>query len=154
IENWKTYLTWHLVRAASPLLPQAYVDADFDFYSKTLRGAEAIKPRWRRCTEMVDAELKDALGRKYVERTFPADSKERTLAMVRQLEKALEQDILGLSWMTEATKKRAVEKLHAITNKIGYPESWRDYSSVNIVRGDAVGNSMRASEYEIAYQLR
>ncbi|MCW5979249.1 MAG: M13 family metallopeptidase [Bryobacteraceae bacterium] len=153
LDNWKVYLTWHLVRAAAPLLPQAFVNADFDFYSKTLRGAEEIKPRWKRCTEMVDAELGEALGREYVERAYPAESKQRTLAMVRAIEKALEKDIQQLSWMTEATKNKALEKLHAITNKIGYPEKWRDYGPVSIVRGDALGNSMRASAYETQYQL-
>jgi endothelin-converting enzyme/putative endopeptidase len=153
LDSWKTYLTWHLVRAASPLLPQAFVDANFDFYSKTLRGAEQIKPRWKRCTEMTDAELGEALGQKYVERAFPPDAKKQTLEMVRAIEKGLERDILELDWMTDVTKKRALEKLHAITNKIGYPEKWRDYSSLKIVRGDAVGNSMRATAHDTAYEL-
>lgn len=153
LEDWKTYLTWHLVRAASPLLTQEFVKADFDFYSKTLRGAEEIKPRWKRCIEMVDGELGEALGKEYVARAFPPESKQRTLTMVGGIDKALEADIQQVDWMTETTKKRALEKLHAITNKIGYPERWRDYSSVKIVRGDAVGNSIRASAYQFDYQL-
>ena len=153
LDSLKTYLTWHLVRAASPLLPQPFVDADFNFYSKTLRGAEEIKPRWKRCVEMTDAELGEALGQKYVERAFPADAKSRTLEMVKAIEKGLEKDIRELDWMTDATKNRAIEKLHAITNKIGYPDKWRDYSALKIVRGDAAGNSMRATAHDTNYKL-
>jgi endothelin-converting enzyme/putative endopeptidase len=102
---------------------------------------------------MVDAELGEALGQKYVERTFPPDSKQRTLEMVRGIERALEKDIAQLSWMTDATRKRALQKLHAITNKIGYPEKWRDYSKLNIVPGDAIGNSMRATAHLVDYEL-
>jgi putative endopeptidase len=153
LEDWKTYLTWHLVHAASPLLPAPFVEARFDFYGRTLTGAKQLRPRWKRCVDFTDGDLGEALGQKYVELTFGAAGKERTLRMVKALEQALGQDIRQLDWMTPATKEKALEKLHAITNKIGYPDHWRDYSSVRIVRNDALGNDERATEFEFNRQL-
>jgi endothelin-converting enzyme/putative endopeptidase len=101
----------------------------------------------------VDGDLGEALGQKYVESTFGAEGKERTLQMVRGIEKSLEKDIAELSWMTPQTKQKAVAKLHAVANKIGYPDKWRDYSAVKIARGDALGNSQRASDFEFHRQL-
>ncbi len=149
----KTYLTWHLLHSEAPLLPAGFVDENFNFYTKTLTGAKEERPRWKRCVSYADGELGEALGRRYVEQTFGAQGKERTLTMVRAIEKALGEDIEKLDWMTPATKAKALEKLHAITNKIGYPEKWRDYSSVTIVRGDAIGNSERATKFEFKRQL-
>jgi endothelin-converting enzyme/putative endopeptidase len=151
--DWQTYLTWHLLHNAAPLLPSGFVYENFSFYGKTLTGAKELRPRWKRCTDLADNELGEALGRKYVERTFGREGKERTLNMVRALEKALERDIRDLPWMTADTKKKALEKLHTIANKIGYPDQWRDYSSVRIAKGDALGNSARASRFEFARQL-
>lgn len=153
LDAWKTYLTWHLVHSQAPLLPSAFVNENFNFYGKILTGAKELRPRWKRCVSFADNELGDALGQKYVERTFGAEGKQRTLKMVRALEAALGQDIQNLSWMTPATRQKAIEKLHAIANKIGYPEKWRDYSTVKIVRGDALGNSERASAFEFHRQL-
>jgi putative endopeptidase len=151
--EWKTYLAWHAVHAAEPFLPDAFVNARFDFYGRALTGAKELMPRWKRCVAYTDADLGEALGRKYVELTFGAQGKERTLKMVEALEKALGQDVEQLDWMTPATKQKALEKLHAITNKIGYPDKWRDYSSVAIVRGDALGNDERATVFEFRRQL-
>ncbi len=153
LDDWKTYLRWHLVRAAAPLLPTPFVNEDFNFYRKVLTGAKELRPRWKRCVDFTDGELGEALGQKYVEKTFGAQGKERTLQMVQALEKALAEDLNELAWMTPTTKEQALKKLHAITNKIGYPGKWRDYSSVKIVRGDALGNSQRASEFEFQRQL-
>ena len=153
VDDWKVYLTWHLVHSQAPLLPSAFVNENFNFYGKILTGAKELRPRWKRCVSMVDSDLGEALGQKYVERTFGVEGKERTLQMVHALENALGKDIGGLDWMTPATKKKALEKLHAITNKIGYPDKWRDYSSVNIVRGDALGNSQRATAFEFHREL-
>jgi len=153
IERWKTYLRWQLVRARAALLPKAFVDQDFAFYGKTLTGALELKPRWKRCVEFADGQLGEALGRRYVERTFGEEGKKRTLEMVHALEKALAQDIAALDWMTPATKKEAQRKLDAITNKIGYPDNWRDYSSLAIVRGDAAGNAARADAFESKRQI-
>ncbi|MCU1259686.1 MAG: Endothelin-converting enzyme 1 [Bryobacterales bacterium] len=149
----KTYLDWHYVHTEAALLPKAFVDENFNFYSKTLTGAKEQRPRWKRCVSYTDGELGEALGRRYVDQTFGADGKERALKMVHALEQSLGQDIEKLDWMTPETKVKALEKLHAITNKIGYPEKWRDYSSVSIVRGDAIGNSERATKFEFKRQL-
>jgi putative endopeptidase len=153
LDNWRTYLTWRLLHSSAPLLPAPFVEENFNFYGKILTGAKELRPRWKRCVSMVDDELGEALGRKYVEKTFGAGSKERMLKLVDAIERALAEDLKSLDWMTPATKQRALEKLHAVTNKIGYPDKWRDYSSVRIVRGDALGNSIRASEFEVGYEL-
>ena len=153
LADWKTYLTWHLVHAEARILPTAFVTENFDYFGTTLTGAKEIRPRWKRCVDFTDAELGEALGQKFVERTFGKQGKERTLAMVQALEKALGEDIQGLSWMSPATKQQAAIKLHAIANKIGYPDKWRDYSSITIKRDDPVGNDLRADEFEFQRQL-
>ncbi len=153
LDDWKTYLTWHVLHSEAVLLPEPFVQEDFNFYGKTLTGATELRPRWKRCVDYTDNQLGEALGRKFVERTFGAEGKERTLKMVDALEKALAEDLRTISWMTPATKEKALVKLKAITNKIGYPEKWRDYSSVTIRRDDAIGNSDRASAFEFQRQL-
>jgi predicted metalloendopeptidase len=131
----------------------AFVNEDFNFFGKTLTGAKELRPRWKRCTTSTNGDLGEALGKAYVDQTFPPDAKERTLKMVRALEAALQKDIEGLDWMTEPTKKQALIKLAAIENKIGYPNKWRDYSTLQIIRGDALGNSLRANNFETHRQL-
>ncbi|HEX4495453.1 MAG TPA: M13 family metallopeptidase [Thermoanaerobaculia bacterium] len=148
LDDWKAYLRWQTVRDAAPLLPAAFVNENFNFYDKTLNGTKELRPRWKRCVEFTDRELGEALGQRYVETNFGAEGKERMSKMVVALESALDRDIRDLSWMTDETKKRALEKRVAIANKIGYPDHWRDYSPVKIVRGDALGNSERTSEFE------
>ena len=149
----KTYLRWHLVSALAPMLPRAFVLENFDFYGKKLSGQKELRARWKRCVQSTDHNLGEALGQIYVERTFGAEGKARTLAMVKDIESAMEQDIKQLSWMSDATKKRALEKLHAVANKIGYPDKWRDYSTYNVVPGDALGNWIRGSEFESRRQI-
>jgi len=153
LNDWKTYLTWHLLHSEAALLPTAFAKESFDFFGKTLTGAEEMRPRWKRCTDFTDRDLGEALGRAFVERTFGAEGKERTLQMVAALEKALGEDIEKLPWMTAATKEQALVKLKAITNKIGYPEHWRDYGAVAIWVDDPLGNHMRASAFEFQRQL-
>jgi len=153
LDDWKVYLKWHALHSQAPVLPTAFLKENFDFYGKTLSGTQQMRPRWKRCVDFTDHQLGEALGKKYVERTFGAEGKERTLKMVHALETAMGQGIEKLSWMTPATKKEALIKLHAITNKIGYPEKWRDYSSVTIKRDDAMGNAFRADEFEFQRQL-
>ena len=153
LDDWKAYLTWHLVHTEAPLLSRAFVDENFDFYGKFLTGAQELRPRWKRCVQFVDGDLGEALGQKYVERTFGVEGKERTLQMVQTIEGALGKDLMALDWMSPATKQKAIEKLHAITNKIGYPDKWRDYSSVKVARDDAVGNDQRATQFEFQRQL-
>jgi endothelin-converting enzyme/putative endopeptidase len=154
LDHWKIYLTWHLVHASVHFLPAPFVNADFDFYGRILTGAKELRPRWKRCVSYTDDDLGEALGRKYVERTFGAEGKQRTLKMVQALEKALAADIRQVAWMSPSTRQKAIEKLHAIANKIGYPDQWRDYSSVLIVRGDPLGNDRRATEFEFQRQIR
>jgi putative endopeptidase len=153
LDDVKTYITWHYVMAASQLLPRAFVDESFDFYWRVLRGQKEQRPRWKRCVMFTDSDLGEALGQKYVEVTFGGNAKERMLKLVAGLEKALERDIQQIDWMTPATRKRALEKLHAVTEKIGYPDKWRDYSPLEIRAGDALGNSHRANTFEFQRQL-
>jgi endothelin-converting enzyme/putative endopeptidase len=153
LDDWKTYLIWHTLHSEVPALPTSFLNENFDFYGKTLTGTQEMRPRWKRCVDYTDSQLGEALGRKYVEKTFGAQGKERTLKMVAAIEKAMGEDIDKLTWMTPATKKEALTKLHAITNKIGYPEKWRDYSSVIIKRDDYIGNAYHADEFEFQRQL-
>ncbi len=153
LDDWKTYLRWHVVHSHAPVLPAAFVNENFNFFSKTLQGTKELPPRWKRCVRMASADLGEAIGQKYVEATFGSGSKERMLKMVNALEASLGEDIQTLSWMGDETKKRAIEKLHAITNRIGYPDKWRDYSSLKIVRGDAIGNSLRSNTFAVQRNL-
>ncbi len=153
LDDWKTYFTWHLVHANATTLPSKFLRENFDFFGKTLTGAEEMRPRWKRCVDFTDNALGEALGQKFADRTFGKEGKARTLAMVDHLEKAVGQDIQALTWMTPATKQKAMVKLAAIKNKIGYPDHWRDYSSVTIKRDDALGNKARADQFEFQRQL-
>jgi endothelin-converting enzyme/putative endopeptidase len=153
LDEWKAYLRWNVLHSEAALLPTPFVEQNFDFYGKTLTGAKEMRPRWKRCVDFTDNQLGEALGQKFVEKTFGPEGKERTLKMVAAIEKALGQDIQTLTWMTPATKQQAAVKLKAITNKIGYPDQWRDYSSVVIKRDDAAGNGMRADQFEFQRQL-
>jgi len=152
LDSLRTYVTWHLLDGAAPWLTQPFVDANFAM-QKALTGQSEIKPRWKRCVNSTDDALGEALGQRYVEETFGADGKQRMLKMVDALEKSLDQDIRNLPWMTEDTKKQAKVKLDAIRNKIGYPDMWRDYGSLTIVRGDLLGNFLRANEFESRRQI-
>jgi len=149
----KTYLEWHVLHLSAAFLPQTFVDENFSFYGKQLTGAKQLRPRWRRCVNFTDGDLGEALGQSYVKRNFPPEAKQHMLDMIHQLEASLGEDIQGLPWMTETTKKQALVKLKAIAEKIGYPDKWRDYSSLTIVRGDMLGNSLRANEFESKRQL-
>ena len=153
LADWKTYLRWHVVRAKATYLSPAFVQASFEFYSKYLRGVTEMPPRWKRCVRYVDRDLGEALGQVFVAKTFPGDMKKRTLDMTREIEKAMEADLGQLTWMGDATRKQAFEKLHGMVNKIGYPDKWRDYSSVRIERGDFLGDVNRAMEFESKRQL-
>jgi endothelin-converting enzyme/putative endopeptidase len=153
LEDLKDYLRWHYLSSSAPLLTKAFVDENFDFYGRTLSGTTQLKPRWRRCVSATDDELGEALGRKFVEKTFGEQGKERTLEMVHEIEFEMGKDIESLAWMSEQTKQQAMVKLHAVANKIGYPDKWRDYSSVNIVENDYFGNWYRANQFESKREL-
>jgi putative endopeptidase len=146
----RAYLRFHVATAEAPDLSMPFRQAQFDFYSKTLRGVPAMPPRWKTCTREVDRWLGEALGQEFVRRTFSADMKAKTQTMTEQIETAMGQEIQALDWMTPATKQEALRKLHAIRNKIGYPETWRDYSALTIKRDDYVGDVLRASQFEDA----
>jgi putative endopeptidase len=148
----KTYVSWHVLNAAAPWLSQPFVDANFKLQQK-LTGQEQIQARWKRCVNLTDAELGEALGQRYVDVTFGPEGKQRMLKMVDALEKSLTSDIHELSWMSDDTKMQAKVKLDAIRNKIGYPEVYRDYSSVVIKPGDLMGNIERANEFEAKRQI-
>jgi putative endopeptidase len=152
LDTLKTYATWHVLRAASPWLSQPFVDANFKM-RQALTGQKQIQDRWKRCVDLVDGSLGEALGQRYVELTFGAEGKQRMLKMVDALEKSLDEDIQGLSWMSDDTKKQAKVKLQAIRNKIGYPDAWRDYSSVDIKPDDLLGNVRRTTEFEAKRQI-
>jgi endothelin-converting enzyme/putative endopeptidase len=153
VEDWKVYLRWHLVHGSAPYLSKALVDENWDFYSHTLLGAKQQLPRWRRCVRAADRDLGMALGQAYVAVAFPPESKQRTVALVHDIEHALDQDIISLDWMQPATKEQAKIKLHAIEDKIGYPDHWRDYSSVKITRNSYLDNVHQATAFESHRQL-
>jgi putative endopeptidase len=150
---WKAYLCWHLVHANARYLSSGFVNENFNFYGKTLSGSEQLEPRWKRCVEDVDNDLGEALGQAYVDKYFSAAAKQQALEMVKEIELAMQQDIETLPWMSADTKKAALEKLNAVANKVGYPDRWRDYSKLEIVRGDEMGNVLRARQFEFDRQL-
>jgi len=148
LANWKTYLRWHATHNAASDLSAAFVKENFNFYDKTLRGREELPPRWKRCTNDVDDNLGEALGQAYVAKYFSPEAKGAALKIVKEIEAAMQSEIQALPWMGAATKEQALIKLHTIANKIGYPDTWRDYGALEVVRGDQIGNSERASWFE------
>ena len=148
LDDIKTYLRWQTAHAVAPYLSDDFVNENFNFFSKTLRGVPQLRPRWKRCVTWVDDQLGEALGQEFVARAFSPELKQKTSLMTRQIEHSMEEDINTLAWMSPATKQQALEKLHTIVNKIGYPDKWRDYSSVEIKRNDFVGNVQRATTFE------
>ena len=149
LDDWKTYLRWATIRhLPSTVLPQALDRESFDFYGKTLDGQPEQKPRWKRCVRATDDALGEALGQVYVEQRFSPKDKARTLELTHDVEAAMGRDIEQLPWMSATTKARAKEKLHAVADKIGYPDKWRDYSTLTVTRGDALGNALEAAAFE------
>jgi len=153
LDAWKTYMTWQMVNNTSSWLSDAFVQENFKF-EQAITGQKELPVRWKRCVNLTDGSLGEALGQPYVDLTFGAEGKERMLKMVDALETSLKRDISELPWMTEATRKEALIKLAAIRNKIGYPDKWRDYTKLSVARGDLLGNVFRASEFESNRQLQ
>ena len=153
LPNWKTYLRFEFANAYSSYLSKPFVQAHFDFYSKYLRGAEEIEPRWKQCVEYVDRGLGEALGQAYVRRVFSPELKASALTIVNGIENAMQTRIEQLDWMGPETKEKALVKLHGIRNKIGYPDKWRDYSSVQISRNAFTDNVRHATQFESRRQL-
>jgi putative endopeptidase len=152
LQDLKMYLRWALIDASAQYLASPFVKEDFAFYRQYLRGAEADRPRWKKCVAWVDRDLGDALGREFVSRTFPEATREKTLTMTRQIEEAMKARIEALDWMSPSTKAQAIDKLSKIRNKVGYPDMWRDYSALPIERGDFFGNVSRALTFETKRQ--
>lgn len=150
IADWKWYLTWHLLRSASPMLSRVFVEASFSFYDQLLDGTQELKPRWKRCVELVDRQLGDALGQKYVESYFPPVAKQRMQALVTNVLAAMKDTIDQLDWMSAPTKVKALEKLSTFRTKIGYPDKWKDYSAVAIRRDTAFESWLALRRWNIA----
>jgi putative endopeptidase len=153
LAEWQAYLRWHAVLARARYLSTPFVAENFAFYQHTLRGVAEPPARWKQCVRYVDRDLGEALGQEFVRRTFSARTKEDALVMTRRVEDAMASEIKGLDWMSEPTRQRALEKLHAVANKIGYPDRWRDYSSVEVKPPDFFGNVERATLFESRRQL-
>jgi putative endopeptidase len=149
LDDLKTYLVWHYVSSYSSELSKPFVDEDFAFYSHYLTGVQEIQPRWKRCVESTDNSLGEALGQKYVDAAFAGDSKEKTRALVAAIEHEMEVDIDSLTWMSQNTKQQALVKLRGVSNKIGYPDRWKDYQSVKIAANDYAADVERCREYEV-----
>lgn len=145
---WKTYLRWHLARLSAPYLSAALAAENFDFYGRTLRGAQAQQPRWKRCVNWVDRDLGEALGQVFVAKTFPPQVRARALDMVVRIEAAMRSRLQALPWMGAETRRQALTKLDTLRNKIGYPDVWRDYGALRVEPTGLLGNVRRAAEFE------
>jgi endothelin-converting enzyme/putative endopeptidase len=154
LDELKEYLRWQLVNESAALLPRAFADADFDFYNRTLGGQQKQLPRWQRCVSQTDERLGEALGQAFVVEAFAGAAKSDTLAMVRAIKGAMRTDIEAAAWMSAESKRAAEAKLDAVVDRIGYPDKWKDYASVRIVRDDALGNMQRAIAFERRRDLK
>ncbi len=153
LDAWKDWLTFHRLNESSGFLPKAFVEQRFAFYGKTLSGTPAMRPRWQRGVDLTSAALGDAVGKAYVDRHFPAETKAKVQAMVADIKRAFGVRIDALTWMTPATKAKAKEKLETLRVGVGYPESWRDYATLSIAKDDALGNIQRADLFEYRWQV-
>lgn len=147
LNDWKIYLRWQLVHTFAPTLSQPFVDANFEFFGATLTGQKAQSARWKRCVRSTDAQIGDALGQLYVAADFTPQAKAHMLQMVENLEASLGKDIQTLDWMTAPTRQQALTKLHAIVNKIGYPDKWKDYNSITFSRDNYFTDLRRTNAY-------
>ncbi len=161
VETWKQYLQFRVLDTAADYLPPAFVDAHFELHDRTITGVPEQKPRWKRAVDATSGAgagdfgvLGEALGQLYVQKYFPAESRRRMDQLVANLMKTYETSIHELSWMTDATKEKALQKLSRITTKIGYPDQWRDYSKLEIKADDLLGNMLRSAEFEHNRQLK
>jgi putative endopeptidase len=149
----RNYLRWHLLNRMAGLLSKAFVEENFAFFGRTLTGTKVIRARWKRCVEGTGRSLGEELGKAYVEAYFPPATKAQTVAMIRSIAATYEENLRTLDWMSEETRQRALGKLAAIVDKVGYPDNWRDYSALKIERGDALGNAVRAASFDFRRRL-
>ena len=154
LADWKTYLTWQALDTAAPSLSTPFVQEDFAFNQQYLQGATEMKPRWKRCVEATDANLGEALGKVYVEKKFSPEAKARMQEMVKNILLALHDDILTVTWMSDATKQKALEKLSTFNPKVGYPDKWKDYSSVEITQGSYWNDVVEARRFAVRDDAR
>jgi putative endopeptidase len=153
VDDWKVYLRWQWIHGSAPYLYKSIADENWFFYSQRLQGAKQQLPRWRRCVRTADRDLGMALGQAYVAEVFPPESKQRAVTMVHDIENALDRDITAVDWMQPETKAEARVKLHAIEDQVGYPDHWRDYSSLKITRSSYFENVQEAAAFEFHRQL-
>jgi endothelin-converting enzyme/putative endopeptidase len=153
LEDLKVYLTWRVLHEYARDLPSPFAEEDFRFFKKTLNGQQELAPRWKRCVGATDSALGEALGQKFVEVAFSGPVKAKALRLVGEIEKSMKQDIENATWMSPATKQQAFAKLAAVSNKIGYPDKWRDYSTVLITPDDYLGNDERTNSFEVRRNL-
>ncbi|MES2308305.1 MAG: M13-type metalloendopeptidase [Verrucomicrobiota bacterium] len=153
LEDWKIYFQWHLLSGSAPYLPKAFVDQNFSFYGKTLSGIPEMRVRWKRGIQATEGAMGEGLGKVYVEKYFPEESKRRMDVMVKNILDAYQQSINQLDWMGPETKKEAQLKLSKFTTKIGYPKKWRDYSGLKVDPKDLLGNVERSNIFDYDYEL-
>jgi putative endopeptidase len=153
LTDWKDYFTWRLLTNSAPYLSSPFVDENFAFFGKTLTGVQENRPRWKRAVSAVEDNMGELVGRMYVEKYFKAEAKQRMMQLVENLRSTYAERIKGLEWMSEETKQKALAKLAKFNAKIGYPDKWRDYSSLEIIKGDLPGNMLRAAAFEYQRQL-
>ena len=153
VDNWKDFLNWKLINQSAPYLSDDFVTENFNFYAKSLLGQQKMKPRWKSVQNTVSSELGEAIGQIYVEKYFPPEAKQKITELVANLKKALKIRINNLQWMSDNTKKAALEKLAAINVKVGYPDKWRDYSGLEITRNSFVKNLMASNKFNFEYMI-
>jgi putative endopeptidase len=153
LKTWREYLAFHTISNAAPLLSTPFVDENFAFYGTTLSGTPELKARWKRGVDLVNGSLGEAVGQIYVKKYFPPEAKEKADELVHNLISAMDKRLANLEWMAPETKVKARAKLAAFTPKIGYPDKWRDYSALNVVKGDVLGNADRVAEFDYNRQL-
>ena len=153
VDDWKIYLKWQVLRSTASYLPLAFENQSFDFFGKTLSGQMAQRPRWKRVQESTNGALSEALGQLYVQKYFPAESKKRMIELVNNLRVSLGERIRQLAWMSNETKAKALDKLAAITVKVGYPDKWRDYSSLEVSTDSYCANALRARQFDFNYMI-
>ena len=153
LEKWRSWLIWNIIHGSAAYLHTPLVQENFNFYGKTLSGAPEMRARWKRAISLTEGGLGEAIGQIYVERHFPQASKERMDELVANLIEAYRISITELDWMTEKTKAKALEKLSKFRSKIGYPDKWRDYSSLTIVGDDLIGNLARINAFSLAIEF-
>ena len=153
-ETLRAYLRWNVIDSQADRLPKTFVDANFDFFGKTLSGQQEIQPRWKRCVTATTAALGEAIGKIYVAQEFAGNSKEVAVEMIRDIENAFESNLPALAWMDDTTRQRAVEKAKKVTNKIGYPDTWRDYSTVVVKRDDYFASALSGARFEFNRDMK